>query len=866
MAVDQVPCRDTDSFVLPQKAFYPTKIPVLHWQLHHFISSPSPGILYYASGADVYCLDTATKKRRLVTTLPFETRCTASGYGWICVAGGEEHGQIAIIKLGRDGATGTEVDAALPLGFWDHGAGEPSPGPTTAHVRLERIGDNIINSISIHRLQHAPGKTQDRTSRSGDDDDDEVVAVLANNDGTVRIYSLTHSVESHVLDLPFEMNHATISPSGDLLLAVGDGSQAYLFLREAKSRPASMKTSNAPPLFSIESDWSLTSIIQLYNPPNCPNGFFTTAWSSSGALCAVGSECGYIMVIDISLIMSMSSDRGEDAIVQIIGSSRPDNKASEGSVRTMMFAPNGLDLLIWGEDSGRICVGDLRTGLRVKQVVELNPIDESLQKLKVVDLEQVPEDNSPELRELDQEEDFIRRYRRALDQSDTTSAVELAAEHAEARRRQRERLDRGTLSEVRAAQGDDPYGLTHHEQQVLEALRTTRQREEARARGQGTSTRGINYTNLSHFNRNTAHSPHLPSAAEFITSNREGSPARQAYHAARGEHLSNRERALLNASTENRRDFAVAGSLRDFVRDRGLREPADPNRDRERTPWQPSAPRRRASVVLPANPSTGLSNSTTAAIVGAERSRIAASRAVPTQAATSSADHSDTDSTAASPNSTSPLDITAVLNIAATIPSSDPWRTIEDAMVGRGPLFESASRTPPISSDSAATTATTTTTNPTTQPEQINPAYDPDTDLTADAASEMRRLRHLARARERVRSMSMRDQAAAQTAAAAAITASPEVTISASVAEYIAANTPFRLARGNYRNSSGGGGGGSVWQFGTYVRRSTADGARTAGLAMSRDGRTLWAATEEGIFECAVRVRERGFWPAVRPR
>ncbi|KAK5188124.1 hypothetical protein LTR16_008709, partial [Cryomyces antarcticus] len=148
----------------------------------------------------------------------------------------------------------------------------------------------------------------------------------------------------------------------------------------------------------------------------------------------------------------------------------------------------------------------------------------------------------------------------------------------------------------------------------------------------------------------------------------------------------------------------------------------------------------------------------------------------------------------------------------------------------------------------------------------INPAYDPDTDLTADAASEMRRLRHLARARERVRSMSMRDQAAAQTAAAAAITASPEVTISASVAEYIAANTPFRLARGNYRNSSGGGGGGSVWQFGTYVRRSTADGARTAGLAMSRDGRTLWAATEEGIFECAVRVRERGFWPAVRPR
>ena len=72
-----------------------------------------------------------------------------------------------------------------------------------SRIRLEKIGTDIVNSISIHKLP-ADGHGQD-----------EIVAVLTNNDKTVRVYSLTQNLELAVLDLPFAMNHATISPEGD---------------------------------------------------------------------------------------------------------------------------------------------------------------------------------------------------------------------------------------------------------------------------------------------------------------------------------------------------------------------------------------------------------------------------------------------------------------------------------------------------------------------------------------------------------------------------------------------------------------------------------------------------------------------------
>ena len=63
-----------------------------------------------------------------------------------------------------------------------------------------------------------------------------------------------------------------------------------------------------------------------------------------------------------------------------------------------------------------------------------------------------------------------------------------------------------------------------------------------------------------------------------------------------------------------------------------------------------------------------------------------------------------------------------------------------------------------------------------------------------------------------------------------------------------------------------------TYEFSLGLRRpsrSTHDpsqGVRTAGLAMSHDGRTLYCGTEEGIFEFKLNLHARKSFPAIMPR
>ncbi|KAH7120798.1 hypothetical protein B0J11DRAFT_438176 [Dendryphion nanum] len=471
MAVDDFLSRDTETFVLPAKTYYPLKIPIAHYQLRHFISSPEQDLIYYASGYEVYCLNAATKTQAHVTTLPWEARCTASGHGFVCVAGADEGNFAVIHVVGFPPADPSDVDALLPLALGSRSTVPRAPLLGAAHgVRLERIGEDIVNSITIHEFP-AEG-----------DGEAEVVAVLTNNDKTVRIYSLTQHLELTVLDLPFPMNHATISHDGQLLLAVGDQSQAFFFKQEKLSKPSTMKTPEGRTQ-SIPKEWGLWHRVQLYLPPGAHvEGYFTTAWSTSGRFCAVGSESGYITLFSVELLSSC--EYGEEAIVRIISSSRPSLESGAGAVRTMQFSPAPWDFLIWSEDQARVCVADLRSDLKVKQVLHLDPKEEDLEKIEIADFDLTL---SPELQDLRREADFIRRYRRALDSEGTAAAVNFATDYIEASS-ERRRLHR-QLGVVES--DNDPHGLTAHERQILEALRTTRQREEVRE--QPSIPRSINY-------------------------------------------------------------------------------------------------------------------------------------------------------------------------------------------------------------------------------------------------------------------------------------------------------------------------------------------------------------------------------------
>lgn len=448
-----------------------------HYQLRHFISSPEQDLLYYASGADIYCLNSATKTQAHVTTLPWTSRCTASGHGYVCV-GGEIGGNFAAIKVaGFPPSDPADIDSRLDLDLGRRTTVPRAPILGAAHrVQLEKIGEDIVNSIHIHKFP-AEG-----------DGDDEVVAVLTNNDRTVRVYSLTWNLEIAVLDLPFPMNHASISPDGKLLVAVGDRNVAFFFERVEVPRPSSMKTPEGRTQ-TVPPEWSLLEEVNLYIPPGGDNeGYFTTAWSPSSRLCAVGSEAGYITIFDIELLKI--SEYGEDAIIRVISSTRAERTCCPGSVRTMLFSPAPWDFLVWSEEQGRVCVSDLRSGLKVRQVLNLDPKGEDVEKVEVADFD-IDLALSPELDNLRRESDFIRNYRRALDSEGAAAAVNFASNYIEASSDRRNLHRRLGVVES----DDDPHGLTAQEREILEALRTTRQREEGRE--PGTTPRSINYTSAS---------------------------------------------------------------------------------------------------------------------------------------------------------------------------------------------------------------------------------------------------------------------------------------------------------------------------------------------------------------------------------
>ncbi|KAI4761052.1 hypothetical protein E4T52_06792 [Aureobasidium sp. EXF-3400] len=724
MAIDSIPYPDSDRLAYPDKTFYPVKIPVSHWQLRHYISSPDKDAIYYASGNEVYHLNTLSRKRKYLATLPFEARCTASGFGWICV-GGEEDGHFAAIKLeGSSPLRSVQVDAPLPLDDW-----QPQRGsPRAVNVKLERIGEEIVNSISIHQIHDEETHLYD------------VVAVLTNNDKTVRVYSLTHALETCVLDLPFPMNHASISPDGTTLVAVGDSNQAFFYTRTLSQPPPQIpKPHNR--LNTTAVNWDLANIVHLRaGDPTSQPGYFTTSWSPNGSLIALGSEGGYITVFDMDIFAQCASDEAEDAIVTTIPSTRPNIVAAlhPGAVRSMVFSPEPWDLLIWAEDQGRVCIGDLRTGLKTKQVIELKLDEEGLRKIELEDVEAEVVVESDHLDDLQQE--IRNRYREVP-----------------------------TLRYP--ATEDDPRGLTAHEQQILEALRTTRQREEART--QGSTPRSINYTSAGLF---SAH-----------TSNRTSATARS----------SETSRPFSDVLVNHNDPYAAFPEL-----SRTSQRDTTETRDRERATGDNTLPplhsiqeylllrdrEREAS-------STFTSDRGTIRRVGAGGVPIWTSTAatIPphaTRATTTTTTRDETE-------------------------EDNPWRTISNAMsLARGPLFES--------------------------PRSIDASTRQSREREAMVRTEQ--LRRMASQRERLRGL--RREFENGTDAAQSL----YDTLTSLRGVTSARPTAFHDGYEMLMRRTG---------------REATIGVRTAGLAISHDGRKLWAACEEGIFEIDLQVKLRMMFPAV---
>lgn len=252
--------------------------------------------------------------------------------------------------------------------------------------------------------------------------------MLRNNDQSVRIFSLTQSRLLETLEFPTAMNHASISPDGKLLLAVGDRHTAF-FCKRVRLPSASSDGVSSYARY----EWHEFARLNL-SLAESKDACFSTAFSPSGHICAVASQNGIITIFDTALIHDDVDLEG--AVIDTLKSSRPSlfpvhtGAVHTGAVRSMCFSPGPWDLLAWSEDQGHACVVDLRNAFQLRQIIDLHTDSPGLTRAEVEEY-----DTTSEQRQLEIERRFVERHREALEAQDqlaavirTANNVELAAE------------------------------------------------------------------------------------------------------------------------------------------------------------------------------------------------------------------------------------------------------------------------------------------------------------------------------------------------------------------------------------------------------------------------------------------------------
>ncbi|KAL6717226.1 hypothetical protein ACLMJK_005141 [Lecanora helva] len=457
---------ETKSLIQSSKGvIYPSRIPSQHHQLKNLIGIAST-IIYHTCQHEIYSLNLSDQKRTLIQSLPWKPVCLDAAHGWIC-AGGDENGQCAFIRI-HDTSTGgaasqshAEVDDLLPLDLdpeYRHARHDfrRAPGwaqfPSRPKYELQHheTGGNRVNSVKIHRLPNPNSKLQD-----------EIVVVITNNDRTVKIFSLSQFRPLQAIEYPTRMNHASISPDGNLLLAVGDETSPRNDIRAFFASKIDRHGGGN----DYKNEW------HKFAEPKIVAGFeddpyFCTAFSPSGHICAVASQAGIITFFDTSRIQNDVDTKASEAVIAVLKSSRPSNEPYfSGAIRSMCFSPAPWDLFAWAEDRGRVCVVDLRDTFQSRQTLDLE-ID--IERIDIHDYDSTSE------RQLEIERRFVERQREALEAQDHLAAVSHTADYlelaAEQRRLERENLqplspsERQMIDSIGLRRSQDSYAATSETQ------------------------------------------------------------------------------------------------------------------------------------------------------------------------------------------------------------------------------------------------------------------------------------------------------------------------------------------------------------------------------------------------------------------
>lgn len=269
------------------------------------------------------------------------------------------------------------------------------------------------------------------------------------------------------------MNHASISPDGNLLIAVGDMSQ--VFFRQRIRLPNCLLVNGEPTFPRYE--WKEISEPKLISAQHL-DPCFSTAFSPSGHICAAASQTGVINIFDTSLIRG--DIEGENAVIEVLKSSPCLGRDICGAVRSMSFAPPPWDLLAWAEDQGRVYVIDLRNSFRYRQTIELETDSPTLIVANIVE-STGDRIMTLEERQLEIEERFIYQHRAALDANDQVAAISHATDYIELAAARR-RIDREAREAGLPVFGEEFNLLTDGERQAIDSIRLNRLQENEQSR------------------------------------------------------------------------------------------------------------------------------------------------------------------------------------------------------------------------------------------------------------------------------------------------------------------------------------------------------------------------------------------------
>ena len=417
------------------------------------------------------------------------------------------------------------------------------------------------------------------------------------------------------------MNHASISPDQELLVAVGDKPQAYFCKRITLASPVE----DAETSFA-DFDWLPFAEPEL-SLADVQDSCFTTAFSPSGHICAVASQSGVVTVFDTSLINNdMDTD---EAVIDVLKSTRGISRDRMcGAIRAMSFAPAPWDLLAWAEDQGRVCVTDLRHRFFSRQTIELDIDSPDLNRIHMSVYDDG--DRTAEERQLEIQARFIMHQREALAAQNHPAAISHTVDYLEAAAAQPARRRRMT--------GENQAGMRDvladfNEDGVLT------EREISRTSSRDDDGTGAGNSQWNPYSMNYTYGAEIASSVR--PSDMHGSS---------------------HSPPSNTPPPGRQENIRDFIRQRSLEH----NLERNRHGGRSYQPRRRSSVIISNtnhNNQSSSSHPPSLAPIGTGTPTLSASPSRLASTATESAPslHNNQQTIATSTN-------------------GDPWQTISDAM------------------------------------------------------------------------------------------------------------------------------------------------------------------------------------------